>query len=66
MDQVEVVVDLICFVCSSVWCVDVLSEIERNLQDAMNVVRNIISDPRVVPGGGATEMALAASKSFLV
>lgn len=37
---------------------DVLNEIERNLQDAMHVVRNIVQDPRVVPGGGAVEMAL--------
>jgi len=37
---------------------DSLSEIERNLQDAMAVVRNIIFDPRVLPGGGATEMAV--------
>jgi T-complex protein 1 subunit gamma len=38
---------------------DVLNEIERNLQDAMHVVRNIFIDPRVVPGGGAIEMALS-------
>lgn len=37
---------------------DSLNEIERNLQDAMNVVRNIVFDPRVMPGGGATEMAI--------
>jgi len=38
---------------------DVLNEIERNLGDAMNVVRTIYQDPRVVPGGGAAEMTLA-------
>jgi len=38
---------------------DVLNEIERNLGDAMNVLRTIYMDPRVLPGGGATEMALA-------
>jgi len=38
---------------------DVLNEIERNLGDAMNVVRTIYHDPRVVPGGGAAEMTLA-------
>lgn len=38
---------------------DVLSEIERNLHDAMNVARNLMSDPRVLPGGGATELAVA-------
>lgn len=38
---------------------DVLNEVERNLQDAMNVARNVLVDPYLVPGGGATEMALA-------
>jgi len=38
---------------------DVLNEIERNLADAMNCVRTIYMDPRLVPGGGATEMAVA-------
>merc|ERR1719187_935346 len=38
---------------------DVLNEVERNLQDAMNVARNVLVDPRLCPGGGATEMALA-------
>jgi len=38
---------------------DVLSEVERNLADAMHVVKNIILDPRMVPGGGAFEMAVS-------
>ena len=38
---------------------DVLNEVERNLQDAMNVARNVMVDARLVPGGGAVEMALA-------
>lgn len=38
---------------------DVLNEIERNLQDAMQVVRNVVLEPRLLPGGGATEMAVA-------
>ncbi|VDN03218.1 unnamed protein product [Thelazia callipaeda] len=38
---------------------DVMNELERNLQDALNVVRNVMLDPRLVPGGGALEMALA-------
>ena len=38
---------------------DVLNEVERNLHDAMNVARNVIYDPRIVPGGGAVEMAVA-------
>jgi T-complex protein 1 subunit gamma len=39
----------------------VLNEIERNLMDAMQVVRNCVFDPRLVPGGGATEMAIACA-----
>ncbi|KAH9286186.1 T-complex protein 1 subunit gamma [Echinococcus granulosus] len=42
---------------------DVLNEIERNLQDAMSVVRSAFMDPRLVPGGGALEMALAQELS---
>ena len=38
---------------------DVLNEIERNLQDAMEVVRNVVYNPKLLPGGGATEMAVA-------
>merc|ERR1712066_614204 len=38
---------------------DVLNEMERNLQDAFCVARNIILEPRLLPGGGATEMELA-------
>ncbi|KAH9416531.1 T-complex protein 1 subunit gamma [Dermatophagoides pteronyssinus] len=37
---------------------DMLNEIERNLQDAMYVARNILLDPYVLPGGGAVEMAV--------
>jgi len=39
---------------------DVLNEMERNLQDAFCVARNIILEPRLLPGGGATEMELAS------
>lgn len=35
-----------------------LQEVERNLQDAMAVARNVLLEPRLVPGGGAVEMAL--------
>jgi len=38
---------------------DVMNEVERNLWDAMNVARNIVLDPRLVPGGGASEMAVS-------
>lgn len=38
---------------------DILNEIERNLMDAMSVVRNVIFHPKLVPGGGATEMAVS-------
>jgi len=38
---------------------DILHEVDRNLNDALNVARNVLMDPRLVPGGGATEMALS-------
>ena len=38
---------------------DVLNEVERNLQDAMQVVRNVVTNPKLLPGGGAIEMAVA-------
>lgn len=38
---------------------DVLNEVERNLHDAMGVARNVMFHPRLSPGGGATEMAVA-------
>ncbi|KAJ2500365.1 T-complex protein 1 subunit gamma [Coemansia sp. RSA 1972] len=38
---------------------DTLNEIDRNLQDAMCVARNVLFSPYLCPGGGATEMALA-------
>ncbi|KAI9872982.1 MAG: T-complex protein 1 subunit gamma [Pleopsidium flavum] len=38
---------------------DMLNEIERNLQDAMSVARNVMFHPRLSPGGGATEMAVS-------
>merc|ERR1711920_999433 len=39
---------------------DVLNEMERNLQDALCVARNIILEPKLLPGGGATEMELSS------
>lgn len=38
---------------------DILSEVERSLQDAMCVARNVLLDPYLVPGGGAVEMAVS-------
>ena len=38
---------------------DVLNEIERNLHDAMGVARNVLNNPKLVPGGGALEMELS-------
>ena len=38
---------------------DILNEIERNLLDAMGVARNVVQDPRLLPGGGAVEMAVS-------
>jgi T-complex protein 1 subunit gamma len=47
-----------CTVCLRGPSKDVINEVERNLQDALHVVRNIMLNPRLVPGGGALEMAL--------
>lgn len=38
---------------------EVLLEMDRNLMDAMSVIRNIYKSPAIVPGGGAIEMATA-------
>merc|ERR1711865_668176 len=38
---------------------DVLNEMERNLHDAFSVARNVILEPKLLPGGGATEMELS-------
>lgn len=38
---------------------DVLMEVERNLDDAMAVTRNIFVNSKMVPGGGSIEMAVA-------
>ncbi|XP_049300821.1 T-complex protein 1 subunit gamma [Anopheles funestus] len=38
---------------------DVLNETERNLQDALHVARNLMLDPKLLPGGGAVEMAVS-------
>lgn len=38
---------------------DILNEIERNLQDAIAVARNVMLSPSLSPGGGATEMAVS-------
>ncbi|CAI9755839.1 unnamed protein product [Fraxinus pennsylvanica] len=40
---------------------DLLNEVDRNLQDAMSVARNIIKNPKLVPGGGATELTVSAT-----
>jgi T-complex protein 1 subunit gamma len=40
---------------------DVLNELERNLQDAMQVARNVVLEPKLLPGGGATEMAISVA-----
>ena len=38
---------------------DSLNELERNLHDALGVARNVFTSPKLVPGGGATEMELS-------
>lgn len=42
---------------------DVLNETERNLQDALHVARNLLIEPKLVPGGGAVEMAVSRQLS---
>jgi T-complex protein 1 subunit gamma len=37
----------------------VINEVDRNLADAMSVARNVIFNPLLAPGGGATEMAIS-------
>merc|ERR1719391_951205 len=44
---------------------DVLQEMDRNLQDAMCVTRNILLNPKILPGGGATEMAVSVKLNEL-
>jgi len=40
---------------------DTLYEVARNINDAMQVARNVVSNPSLLPGGGATEMAVSAA-----
>lgn len=40
---------------------DILNEIDRNLADAMSVARNVVFNPILAPGGGATEMAISVA-----
>lgn len=40
---------------------DILNEIDRNLADAMSVARNVVFNPTLAPGGGATEMAISVA-----
>ncbi|KAF9893122.1 T-complex protein 1 subunit gamma [Aspergillus nanangensis] len=44
---------------------DIINEVDRNLQDAMSVARNVIFHPRLSPGGGAIEMAVSVKLSQL-
>jgi len=37
----------------------ILDEAERSLNDALNVLRNVLRKPQIVPGGGAIEVELA-------
>ena len=39
-------------------CCSCHRQVERNLQDALHVARNIMVQPFIVAGGGAFEMAL--------
>ena len=37
----------------------ILDEVERSIKDSLNVLRNVMRVPKVVPGGGAVEVELA-------
>jgi thermosome len=37
----------------------VLDEVERSLKDALNVLRNVMREPKIIAGGGAGEVELA-------
>jgi len=37
----------------------IVDEAERNLKDLLHAVRNVMLDPRILPAGGAPEMAIA-------
>ncbi len=37
----------------------ILDEVERSLKDALNVLRNVMREPKIVPGGGAVEVELS-------
>lgn len=36
-------------------------ELERNLQDAMQVARNVVFEPKLLPGCGAAEMSISVA-----
>jgi len=36
-----------------------LDEVERSINDALHTVRNILREPKIVPGGGAVEIELS-------
>lgn len=44
---------------------EILMETERNVQDALHVARNVMLNPKVVPGGGATEVAVSQVNNFV-
>jgi T-complex protein 1 subunit gamma len=52
--------------CTPLWfvCLGTFSDIRGvfgECQDAMGVARNVMKDAKLVPGGGASEMAVAAA-----
>lgn len=54
-----------CTICLRGPSKDILNEVERNLQDAICVCRNIMLEPLLVPGGGAVEMSVGKILSDL-
>lgn len=43
-----------------------MNEVDRNLFDAMSVARNVLLEPRLVPGGGASEMAVSQVRICII
>jgi len=43
---------------------DLLNEVERNLGDAMSVVRSVVMDPKLLPSGGAVEIEVSKRLAY--
>ena len=43
----------------------IVDEAERSLKDAINVVKDVIVEGKVIPGGGAGELEVASSSETM-